>query len=85
MSSLCEASYYNCAIVQNMTFGWLLQILHRSDQKKDVIEEKVREERRKQKIKEVEEQYEKEEKDKMALEMYDKWLVGYSHFHLLNK
>uniref|UniRef100_A0A671K308 Microtubule-associated protein 9 n=1 Tax=Sinocyclocheilus anshuiensis TaxID=1608454 RepID=A0A671K308_9TELE len=45
-----------------------------SDQKKDVIEEKIRAERRKEKIKEVEEKYEKEEKEKMALEMYEKWL-----------
>lgn len=53
---------------------------YRSDQKKDVIEEKIRAERRKEKIKEVEEKYEKEENEKMALEMYEKWLVCYNKF-----
>lgn len=55
-------------------------MLRRSDRKKDVIGEKVRAEHRKEKIKEVEEEYEKEEKEKMALEMYDKWLVCYTTF-----
>jgi len=52
-----------------------LYILHRSDRKRDVIKKKVRAEHRKEKVKEVEEKYEKEENEKMALEMYDKWLV----------
>lgn len=47
----------------------------RSDRKKEVIEEKLKSERRKKEIKEIEEKYEKEEREKMALEMYEKWLV----------
>ncbi len=77
MCSLCNASGYRLtlitAVVQNLTVTCITY--YRSDQKNDVIEEKIRAERRKVKIKEVEEEYEKEEKEKMALEMYEKWLV----------
>ncbi len=64
--------------MQNLTVTCITY--YRSDQKNDVIEEKIRAERRTEKIKEVEEEYEKEEKEKMALEMYEKWLVCYSKF-----
>lgn len=47
----------------------------RSDSKKDVIQERMKTERRKVKEKQEEELYEKEERDQMALEMYDKWMV----------
>ena len=50
----------------------------RSETKKNVIGEKVTIERKKSKKKAEEEKSEKEEKDKMALEMYEKWLVSTS-------
>ncbi|KAG7314292.1 hypothetical protein KOW79_022788 [Hemibagrus wyckioides] len=43
--------------------------------KKEMIEEKLKSERRKKEIKEIEEKYEKEEREKTALEMYEKWLI----------
>ncbi|XP_034441572.1 microtubule-associated protein 9 [Hippoglossus hippoglossus] len=46
-----------------------------SDKKKDVIHEKVSMERKEVKDKAEEERYMKEERDKMALEMYESWLV----------
>lgn len=54
----------------------------RSAQKKNVIQERVREEHENNKINEMEEEYEKEEREKMALEMYDKWMVCYSKYIL---
>ncbi|CAL8332819.1 unnamed protein product [Lota lota] len=46
-----------------------------NERKKNVIVEKVTIERKKSKTKAEEERSEKEEKDKMALEMYEKWLT----------
>lgn len=45
------------------------------DKKKDVLHEKFKKEREEIKTKAEEEQYIKEEKEKMALEMYENWLM----------
>lgn len=47
----------------------------RSVRKKEVIEQKLKSDRKKKEIIEIEEKYEKEEREKTALDMYEKWLV----------
>ena len=54
----------------------LLLFSPRSERKKNVIGEKVTMERKKSKTKAEQEEKESEEKDKIALEMYEKWLVS---------
>lgn len=48
----------------------------RCEKKKDVLHEKVTMERKEIKNKAEEERYMKEERDKMALELYENWLVS---------
>lgn len=54
-------------------------IWRRCEKKKDVLQEKVTTERKEFQNKAEEEQYMKEERDKMALEMYENWLVSRSY------
>ena len=52
------------------------KIQNRNERKKNVIGEKEKSELKKSKTKAEEDRSEKEEKDKLALEMYEKWLVS---------